>query len=48
MPVPAALHFHFGDDKTKSILFGSKPRAKNIRKINVRYKEINYTKKQQT
>ena len=48
MPVPAALRFHFGDDKTKSILFGSKPRAKIIRKISVRYKEINYTKKQQS
>ena len=30
-----------GDDKTKSILFVSKRRAKNIRILNIRYKEIN-------
>ena len=35
------LSIHFGDDKTKSILFVSKRRAKNIRKLNIRYKEIN-------
>ena len=35
------LSIHFGDDKTKSILFASKRRAKNIRKLNIRYKEIN-------
>ena len=32
---------HFGDDKTKSIPFASKQRAKNIRKLNIRYKEVN-------
>ena len=35
------LSIHFGDDKTKSILFVSTRRAKNIRKLNIRYKEIN-------
>ena len=35
------LSTHFGDDKTKSILFASKQRAKNFRKLNIRYKEIN-------
>ena len=35
------LSIHFGDDKTKSILFASKRRAKNICKLNIRYKEIN-------
>ena len=35
------LSIHFGDDKTKSILFVSKRRARNIRKLNIRYKEIN-------
>ena len=33
------LSIHFGDDKTKSILFASKRRAKNIRKLNIRYKK---------
>ena len=35
------LSIHFGDDKAKSILFASKRRAKNIRKLNIRYREIN-------
>ena len=35
------LSIHFGDDKTKSILFLSKQRAKNICKLNIRYREIN-------
>ena len=35
------LSIHFGDDKTKSVLFTTKWRAKNIRKLNIRYKEIN-------
>ena len=35
------LSVHFGDDKTKSILFASKGRAKNIPKLNIRCKEIN-------
>ena len=35
------LSIHFGDDKTKSILFVIKWRAKDIRKLNIRYKEIN-------
>ena len=50
MSVPAALSFYFGDDKTKSILSVSKPRAKNIHKLNVRYKEIKVYKqsKQET
>ena len=35
------LSIHFRDDKTKSILFISKQRAKNIHKLNIRYREIN-------
>ena len=35
------LSINFGDDKTKSILFASTRRAKYIRKLNIRYKEIN-------
>ena len=34
------LSIYFRDDKTKSILSASKPRAKNIRKLIIRYKEI--------
>ena len=30
------LSIHFGDDKTKSILFASKQWAKNIRQLNIR------------
>ena len=43
--VDIKLSIYFGDDKTKSILFAIKRRAKNIRKLNIRYKEIN-TKQQ--
>ena len=35
------LSIHFGHDKIESILFASKQRAKNICKLNIRYKEIN-------
>ena len=35
------LSIHFGDDKTKSILFTSKRRSKNICNLNIRCKEIN-------
>ena len=35
------LSIHFGEDKTKSILFTSKQRAKNIRQLNSKYKDIN-------
>ena len=31
------LSIHFGEDNTKSILFGSKRRLKNIRQLNIRY-----------
>ena len=37
----ATLSIHFGDDKIKSILFESKRKVKNIRKLNIRYKKIN-------
>ena len=39
--VDTKLSIHFGDDKTKSILFTSKRRAKNIRQLNNKYKDIN-------
>ena len=35
------LSIHFGDDRTKLILFASTRRAENIPKLNIRYKEIN-------
>ena len=35
------LSIHFGEDKTKSILFASKQRAKNICQLNIKYKHIN-------
>ena len=35
------LSIYFGDDKTKSILFASKRRAKKIRQLNIKYKGIN-------
>ena len=35
------LSIHFGEDKTKSILFASKRRAKNICQLNIKYKNIN-------
>ena len=35
------LSVHFGEDKTKSILFASKQREKNIHQLNIKYKDIN-------
>ena len=35
------LSIHFGEDKTKPILFASKRRAKNISQLNIKYKDIN-------
>ena len=35
------LSIHFGEDKTKSILFASKRRVKNVGQLNIRYKDIN-------
>ena len=35
------LSIHFGEDKTKSILFASKRRANNIRQLKFKYKDIN-------
>ena len=35
------LSIHFGEDKTKSILFASKWRAKNICQLKMKYKDIN-------
>ena len=35
------LSIHFSEDKTKSILFASKRKAKNIRHLNIKYKDIN-------
>ena len=35
------LSMHFGEDKTKSILFASKRRSKNVRQLNIRYNHIN-------
>ena len=35
------LSIHFGEDKTKSILFASKRRSKNVRQLNIRYNHIN-------
>ena len=35
------LSIHFGEDKTKSIIFASKRRAKNLRQLNINYKDIN-------
>ena len=34
------LSIHFGEDKTKSILFASKRKIKSARKLNVKYKNI--------
>ena len=34
------LSIHFGEDKTKSILFASKCKIKSARKLNVKYKNI--------
>ena len=35
------LSIHFGEDKTKSILFASKRRSKNVRQLNIRYNHTN-------
>ena len=37
------LSIHFSEDKTESILFASKQRAKNICQLNIKYKDINIT-----
>ena len=34
------LSIHFGEDKTKSILFGSKHKLKNIKELDIKYGEI--------
>ena len=34
------LSIHFGEDKTKSILFGTKRRLKGLRELNIRHKDI--------
>ena len=39
--VNSKLSMHFGEDKTKSILFASKRRSKNVHQLNIRYKHIN-------
>ena len=39
--VTSLLSIHFDEDKTKCILFASKRRAKNIRQLNIKYKDIN-------
>ena len=35
------MSIHFGEDKTKSILFARKRSAKNIRQLNIEYRDIN-------
>ena len=37
------LSIHFSEDKTESILFASKQRAKDICQLNIKYKDINIT-----
>ena len=39
--VDSKLSIHFGEDKTKSILFASKRRANNIHQLNIKYEYIN-------
>ena len=39
--VDKKLSTHFSEDKTKSILFASKRRAKNVRQLNIKYKHVN-------
>ena len=34
------LKIHFGEEKTKSTLFASKFKRKNIKKLNIRYGDI--------
>ena len=41
------LTIHFGEDKTKPILFASKWRAKSILQLNIKYKDINIKKHSQ-
>ena len=41
------LSIRFGDNKTKSILFASKRRAKNIGKLNVKIKRNKYKQQAQ-
>ena len=36
------LNIHFGEDKTKSILFANKREIKTARKLNVKYKKHKY------
>ena len=38
--VDIKLSIHFGEDKTKSILFASKLKIKSARKLNIKYKNI--------
>ena len=35
------LSIHFSENKAKSILFGSKPRARIIHQLNIKYKDLN-------
>ena len=37
------LSIHFGEDKTKLILFGSKHKIKNSKLLNIRYNDKNKT-----
>ena len=39
--VDSKLSIQVGENETKSILFASKRRAKNIRELNIKYKDIN-------
>ena len=41
------LSIHFGEGKTKSILFESKRRSKNVRQLDIRYNHINIKKHSQ-
>ena len=34
------LRIHFGKDKTKSIVFASKPKIKKVPKLNITYKNM--------
>ena len=38
--VDKKLSIHFGEDKTKSILFATKFKIKKVRKLNIRYGDI--------
>ena len=39
------LSIHFGEDKTKSILFGNKHKIKNSKALDVQYNDIKTKKK---